>query len=53
MENSITKDDLERIRASIRDKYIKVADSPEGLFKYPTGRSGIEAQGYDPRFEFL
>ena len=26
----------------------KVAGSPEGLFKYPTGRSGLEALNYDP-----
>ena len=48
MVSQISQDDLEKIEAGIRDKYIKVADSPEGLFKYPTGRSGIEAQKYDP-----
>ncbi len=48
METQITQDDLVKIEAGIRDKYIKVADNPEGLFKYPTGRSGIEAQKYDP-----
>jgi arsenite methyltransferase len=44
----ITQDDIDKIEAGIRNKFIKVADSPEGLFKYPTGRSGIEAQKYDP-----
>ena len=48
MTIQISQDDLKKIEAGIRDKYIKVADSPEGLFKYPTGRSGIEAQKYDP-----
>jgi len=47
METLISKDDLKKIEAGIRDKYIKVAKSPEGLFGYPTGRSGIEAQRYD------
>jgi arsenite methyltransferase len=44
----ITLDDLKRIEAGIRDKYTKVAESPEGLFKYPTGRAGMEALKYDP-----
>jgi SAM-dependent methyltransferase len=44
----VTQDDINKIEAGIRNKFIKVADSPEGLFKYPTGRSGIEAQKYDP-----
>lgn len=48
METLIGKDDLKKIEAGIRDKYIKVANSPEGLFGYPTGRPGIEAQRYDP-----
>jgi arsenite methyltransferase len=48
MAIQITQDDIIKIKAGIRNKYIKVADSPEGLFKYPTGRSGIEAQKYDP-----
>ena len=39
MTIQISQDDLKKIEAGIRDKYIKVADSPEGLFKYPTGRS--------------
>jgi arsenite methyltransferase len=30
-----------------RSKYVKVAENPEGLFKYPTGRAGMEALGYD------
>ncbi|MFZ3048812.1 MAG: methyltransferase domain-containing protein [Desulfatirhabdiaceae bacterium] len=49
MTIQISQDDLKKIGAGIRDKYIKVADNPEGLFKYPTGRTGIEAQKYDPK----
>lgn len=48
MEAQISQKDKDQIEAGIRSKYIKVADSPEGLFKYPTGRAGLEALGYDP-----
>lgn len=48
MTIQIAQDDLKKIEAGIRNKYIKVANNPEGLFEYPTGRSGIEAQKYDP-----
>jgi arsenite methyltransferase len=48
METLISKDDKKKIEAGIQNKYIKVAANPEGLFAYPTGRSGIEAQKYDP-----
>ncbi|MDM8555638.1 methyltransferase domain-containing protein [Desulfococcaceae bacterium HSG7] len=47
MNNQITKDDLENIEAGIRSKYVKVAKSPEGQFKYPTGKKGLEALRYD------
>ncbi len=45
----ITRDDLNKIEAGIRDKYRKVAENPQGLFAYPTGRAGMEAQKYDPK----
>jgi arsenite methyltransferase len=48
MAIQISQDDLKTIQAGIRNKYVKVADNPEGLFEYPTGRSGIETQKYDP-----
>ncbi len=48
MENELTAQDRQRIEESIRGKYLKVAASPEGLFRYPTGRAGLEALGYDP-----
>jgi SAM-dependent methyltransferase len=44
----ISQDDLKKIKQGIRDKYTKAAENPKGLFQYPTGRSGIEAQRYDP-----
>ena len=47
MDSRITIDDLKKIEAGIREKYIKVAKSPEGQFKYPTGKKGLEALHYD------
>jgi len=40
--------DFVQIRQAIRDKYAKAASSATGKFKYPTGRAGAEALGYDP-----
>lgn len=47
MGSQITKDDIKKIEAGIREKYSKVAKSPEGQFKYPTGKKGLEALHYD------
>ncbi len=47
MDSQITIDDLEKIEAGIRKKYIEVAKSPETQFKYPTGKKGLEALQYD------
>jgi SAM-dependent methyltransferase len=47
METEITQKDLEQIAEGIRDKYSKVAVSPQGQFKYPTGRTGLEALKYE------
>jgi SAM-dependent methyltransferase len=48
MEPKLTIEDRKRIKESIHQKYAKVSDGPEGLFKYPTGRAGLEALNYDP-----
>lgn len=48
MEVQFTQEDNKRIRDGIQEKYIKVAINPDGLFSYPTGRSGLEVLGYDP-----
>ncbi|GMQ79875.1 MAG: hypothetical protein BMS9Abin03_322 [Thermodesulfobacteriota bacterium] len=48
METPISQKDKDRIESGIRGKYTKVAKSPEGLFKYPTGRAGLEGLNYDP-----
>lgn len=47
MELQIAMDDLEKIKSGIYEKYAKVAVSPEGQFKYPTGRKGLEALNYE------
>jgi len=48
METKFSSDERERIREGIREKYKKVAVSPEGKFSYPSGRAGLEGQKYDP-----
>ena len=47
MVYQITTEDLDKIEAGIREKYFKVAKSPEGQFKYPTGKKGLKALHYD------
>jgi len=47
MEIALTAEDRGRIEESIRQKFIKVASTPEGQFQYPTGRAGLEALTYD------
>jgi arsenite methyltransferase len=46
MEDEITSQDKQRIEENIRGKYVKVAANPEGFFRYPTGRAGLEALDY-------
>ena len=48
MGHDLTPEDRQRIEEGIRGKYVKVAVSPEGQFRYPTGRAGLEALHYDP-----
>jgi 2-polyprenyl-3-methyl-5-hydroxy-6-metoxy-1,4-benzoquinol methylase len=47
MSSPLSTQDLKQIHIGIRDKYAKVAVSPEGQFKYPTGRAGLEKLTYD------
>jgi SAM-dependent methyltransferase len=47
MEYQFTLKDKKKINSGIQKKYKKVAANPEGLFKYPTGRAGLEALQYD------
>ena len=48
-KHELTFQDKKRIKESIRSKYAKVARSPEGLFKYPTGQAGLRALNYDSK----
>jgi SAM-dependent methyltransferase len=49
MESTLTAEDRKRIKEGLHGKYVKVSVNPEGLFRYPTGRAGLEALNYDPR----
>jgi arsenite methyltransferase len=40
--------DAAAIHQGVADKYRKVAESPQGLFKYPTGEASALALGYLP-----
>jgi hypothetical protein len=42
MPSQVSAEDWEQINVGIREKYNKVAVTPEGHFKYPTGREGFE-----------
>ena len=48
MKTDFTAEDRKKIEEGIKEKYAKVAVSPEALFSYPTGRTGLEALKYDP-----
>ena len=48
METEFSSREKDKIYKGIRKKYQKVAKKPEGLFKYPTGKAGLEALQYDP-----
>lgn len=37
-----------RIQEAIRQRYAGVSITPEGRFRYPTGRAGLERLGYPP-----
>jgi 2-polyprenyl-3-methyl-5-hydroxy-6-metoxy-1,4-benzoquinol methylase len=38
---------FEEIQTAVRNKYAEVSESAEGKFKYPTGKAGATALGYD------
>ena len=48
MKTDFTCEDRKKIEEVILGKYAKVAINPAGLFKYPTGRAGLEGLKYDP-----
>ena len=47
MNTTFTAEDRRRVEDGIRGKYIGVAQSPQGQFRYPTGRAGLEGLKYD------
>ncbi len=49
METRFNAEETKRIREGIKEKYRRVAISPEGNFNYPTGQAGLEWQKYNPR----
>jgi arsenite methyltransferase len=48
MNHQFTAEDRKRINLGILQRYARVAASPEGNFRYPTGRAGLEGQKYHP-----
>ena len=46
MDTFLTDTDRKKIHKAIRKKYKKVAQNPTSLFKYPTGRAGLDALQY-------
>jgi arsenite methyltransferase len=48
MECLLSQEDKKKIENGIREKYARVAAGPQGHFKYPTGRTGLEVLGYVP-----
>ena len=43
----LSRQDREQIDTGIEEKYNKVAKTPKGHFKYPTGRDGLKGLRYD------
>ncbi|MEJ5330844.1 MAG: methyltransferase domain-containing protein [Desulfobaccales bacterium] len=46
----LTPDQRRRVLGSLREKYVRVASCPAGLFRYPTGPDGLKALGYPEDF---
>ena len=47
MSSELSNEDREQIDKGIREKYQKVASTPEGHFAYPTGIDGLRKLQYD------
>ena len=48
METKFSPNERRQIQQGLKEKYKVVAINPEGKFRYPTGRAGLEGQKYDP-----
>lgn len=49
MSSQVSAEDRVQINAGIREKYNKVAATPAGHFKYPTGQEGLKRLHYDDK----
>jgi arsenite methyltransferase len=47
MTDAFSIEDRNRIAEGLQGKYAKVAATPQGCFRYPTGRAGLEGLNYD------
>ena len=47
MDDAFNNGEQQQIRDAVKNKYQKVSQSAEGLFRYQTGKSGAVALGYD------
>ena len=47
MKTELSSQEKEKIHKGIQKKYKQVAKNPDGLFKYPTGKAGLEALQYE------
>jgi SAM-dependent methyltransferase len=47
VDDAFNDEEQQQIRDVVKDKYLKVSQSAEGLFRYQTGKSGAVALGYD------
>jgi arsenite methyltransferase len=45
---ALSTEDRKRIGEGLRQKYVRVAVSPEGNFQYPVGEEGLKLLNYDP-----
>ncbi len=50
MEEHFTCDQRDAIDKGVRARYAKAAQSPAGIFRFPTGRAGLQALHYDPAY---
>jgi arsenite methyltransferase len=48
MEKIFTCDQRDAIAKGVRTLYAKAAQSPAGIFRFPTGRAGLQALNYNP-----
>lgn len=46
--NSISTEGRQKIAKDLKQKYARVAITPEGNFRYPVGEAGLHGQGYSP-----